>query len=463
MRPGFFAGLVAGEGCFIIAERNGGQNWHCSFSLNLRADDTPLLRELQEHAAYGRLSAVPARGRSKPQVVWTVRRADECSALAARLLRNPLLNKKAGDVALWEQAVNVWRSQALGRWSAMARLARDLRAHRGFGDPWRAQTLVDISLSHVDQFLGGFATAEAHFGAAIPPAAPSFRINLRRDDRPILDFFAVTYGIGRVREYARTSAGLPVASWYVKSCDDLLRLASILDRNPPRGRQGRVYRAWRELLDFVAERRGRRCTAAEKMHRRELAWLVRVERAYARPEPLPDRDRGQETRDRCVVALRQWAHGSPTSYTATSYVGCRGQETGWPTRNTIARAFGSWHAALEAAGLPTDDCHSPERAAAIGASNAAGAAVAREDTRRAILHAVRHCADDLGTTPRATQFFRWRVQHAPQTPSQMTLYRTFPGGWDEVLAAVGGSGLDEEGPQRREQPGPEAVAHGEPL
>jgi hypothetical protein len=32
------------------------------------------------------------------------------------------------------------------------------------------------------------------------------------------------------------------------------------------------------------------------------------------------------------------------------------------------------------------------------------------------------------------EFFRWRLHHAPDSPSQMTVYRVFPGGWREVVA-----------------------------
>jgi len=32
------------------------------------------------------------------------------------------------------------------------------------------------------------------------------------------------------------------------------------------------------------------------------------------------------------------------------------------------------------------------------------------------------------------EFFRWRLHHAPDSPSQGTVYRVFPGGWREVIA-----------------------------
>lgn len=434
MRGGFFAGLVAGEGSFAVHPYNGGQSWQCFFGLGMRADDTQLVQDLQEFAGCGQLYPRQARGRSKPQVLWQVSRTSECHSLAELLAQHPLLNKKTGDVRLWTEAVDVWQSGGASRWERMAAIDCALREHRD----WRTKfdpPAVDISRPYLDAFLSGFATAEAHFGTTLPAAAPVFRINLRADDRAILDLFASVYGVGRVFEHV-SHGRRPVASWIVTGCDPLLSLAETLDRVPPLGRQGRVYRAWRELLDVAAEQRGRRHSATEKLQRRELAWFVRTQRAYSQPAPLPRRDRSQEARDRCLAALRAWAEASPPSFTATAYELARAGHD-WPKRNTIARVFGSWRAGLEAAGLPTTDCHSRQRASAIGANARAGAAEARETTRRKVVEAARRCADDLKRQPRALEFFRWRLEHAPGTPSQMTLYRAFPGGWAEVMEAAG--------------------------
>ncbi|MDX6650347.1 MAG: hypothetical protein QOJ97_2298 [Solirubrobacteraceae bacterium] len=46
------------------------------------------------------------------------------------------------------------------------------------------------------------------------------------------------------------------------------------------------------------------------------------------------------------------------------------------------------------------------------------------------------CRDNIGHWPGAAEFFRWRLDNAPETPSHMTLYRCFPQGWQEALAAA---------------------------
>jgi len=53
------------------------------------------------------------------------------------------------------------------------------------------------------------------------------------------------------------------------------------------------------------------------------------------------------------------------------------------------------------------------------------------------------CIAELGREPRALEFLRWRRARAPASPSQMTIYRTFPGGFAEILAAATVSDTDE--------------------
>ena len=136
-----------------------------------------------------------------------------------------------------------------------------------------------------------------------------------------------------------------------------------------------------------------------------------------------------------VQILRRWAETEPGTLSCTRYAAAR--QPDWPTRNTLARRFGSWDAALRAAGLA-------ERAAtpaAVHVARAAGGAAARaaydEVKRRRVLKTLRFAVntDGYGTLPTAMQFFRWRLINAPATPTQATVYRLFPGGWPAVLAA----------------------------
>ena len=43
--------------------------------------------------------------------------------------------------------------------------------------------------------------------------------------------------------------------------------------------------------------------------------------------------------------------------------------------------------------------------------------------------------------PSAAEFFRWRLEHEPDSPGQAQLYRLFPGGWNTVLDALSPRGV----------------------
>jgi hypothetical protein len=53
-----------------------------------------------------------------------------------------------------------------------------------------------------------------------------------------------------------------------------------------------------------------------------------------------------------------------------------------------------------------------------------------------VVWAVRSFEREHGRRPRALEFFRWRLEAAIDAPTQATIYKLFPGGWAEVLAAA---------------------------
>jgi hypothetical protein len=438
----FIAGYVAGEGSFAIRANNGGQSWACTFSLTARADDTELLLWLRDLSGCGALYARPAQGNAKPQTAWTVWRKADCARLAGFLAATPMLNKKARDFEVWREAVAAWLETGGGsrsRDGRMARLVHRLREHRSYSvQP--DYVPVDISPTYLRPHLSGFATAEGHFGST-ESGYPRFAINLRRDDRAFLEFAQRHYRIGDLRLVPASGGSRPAASWRVGRLADVARLAQILDGYPPRGRQGDVYRAWRALVAHRVESPQGSPTPQELLVRRELAWGVRIARVYRSTPPVAPPDRTSARREQCERALHAWhSAAGDTDLTATAYERFRrAASTKWPTRNTVAHTFGSWRDALEACGLPTDasrgaDCIT--RAARTGASKRSARRLAQ---RESIAAAARRCRDDLGREPAALEFFRWRLHTAPTTPSQMTVYRAFPGGWREVVAEAFGS------------------------
>ena len=112
-----------------------------------------------------------------------------------------------------------------------------------------------------------------------------------------------------------------------------------------RGRKRREFEAWRIGAAEYARGRNRDeaviAAAAESLARA---------RAYTeRPVVLPTRDPPTEA---YIDVLRAFADELPDRrLTCTAYAHARASHPEWPTRNTLAMAFGSWEQALSAAGL----------------------------------------------------------------------------------------------------------------
>jgi hypothetical protein len=287
---------------------------------------------------------------------------------------------------------------------------------------------VSITDHELCAFLAGFATAEAHFGAT-SEGHPHFRINLRNDDAELLHLFRDRLGLGCLADVPPYRTSKAALSWRVSRLDEVRALTRVLDDYPPRGRVLRIYEAWRELVLLKDRKSGRR---------RSLAARVKQCRAYTPGlEWVEAVDAVEARRRRHIAVLREWAAHADCPLTGTLYEAWRrSSRPDAPKRDTIAAAFGSWTEALEAAGLSTEGC----RTAALNAKAQAEAgtcrAARRAEQRSAILTALRDCIRTLGRHPGVTEFMAWRSRHAPETPSQATVYRTFPGGWASVLEAL---------------------------
>jgi hypothetical protein len=132
--------------------------------------------------------------------------------------------------------------------------------------------------------------------------------------------------------------------------------------------------------------------------------------------------------------LRSWAAAESGALSAVAYQ--RARRDDWPSRNTLARRFGSWYDAMAAAGLRDRAVMPP----AVRDKRTAGGAPARKQNRQAqrerVIDAIRRCAAALGQLPGPTEDARWRFHNDPGAPTFVTAYRLFPGGWNEVQTRV---------------------------
>jgi hypothetical protein len=135
----WLAGFIDGEGCFCITYRGpNATNKVCMLSVALRADDRPLLEEIQRQTGLGKIYDSPGRKTTKPYSRWCVQTQPEVMSLVEVFERYPLRSKKARDFEYWKQAVEVWCSGGRGRnadptrWARIDQLLTDMRRTRLF-------------------------------------------------------------------------------------------------------------------------------------------------------------------------------------------------------------------------------------------------------------------------------------------------------------------------------------------
>jgi hypothetical protein len=339
------AGFIEAEASFDIRPNNGGRSWLCGMTLTQRADDADMLIDIVRVTGLGRLHQRPARRTSHPQVCWSVKSKLECRHLVGLLERYPLRGRKCREFATWAAAVSEWTESLYGaggaeshpRLSAYAAELRDLRRYVDRReDPRRSRRRPDGLLA----FLGGFFTGEGSFGLDGKAVAC---IHLRADDAELLRTFQRCFGVGRVSLLTPSNAN-PSVRWTICRRAELPRAIALLDAASLRGRKRREFQAWRVGAAEYARGRSRSNEIVA-----EARAALHEARSYVEPEvALPEAVSGQAA---CLAVLRDFADEADGELTATVYAHARQRHPEWPTRNTIAAAFGGWAAALEAAGL----------------------------------------------------------------------------------------------------------------
>ena len=104
----WFAGFVAGEGCFLILPRydGSGQQFTTRLKLGLRDDDLDILIEIQSQLNIGRIYRHNPRAENvKPMAMWLVTRLAECQKLVLIFRKYPLRARKQQDFEIWAEAV----------------------------------------------------------------------------------------------------------------------------------------------------------------------------------------------------------------------------------------------------------------------------------------------------------------------------------------------------------------------
>ena len=425
---GFLAGFLEGEACLTITEQNGGQSYGCRMGLRLRDDDQDVLEWLVALTGLGRLGRVPAQRTSRPQIAWTIDSQGDCAALLHLLTGCGFHGRRAAELRLWSEAVEIWsRTGGEARRAALRTLKSRLAAARKYGLGAASARPFAGSDRQTLGYISGLVCAEGCF--QFGRHRPRFAMHLRHDDRPLLEGLRSTTGLGSIHDYDPGRPLNPSSSWVVAARDELEQLTRMFYSAGLAGRKGVEFETWAVAVHEL-------CSSAKLGVRpRETMLRLAADRLRAMREYQPSTRAllqlsRRDVRAESLTALKNWSEQTAGRLACGLYARWRRDHPAAPTRNTVAKEFGTWHAALEAAGLVDRAARGPKRA---------GGDAERREHRNLnsarVLAAVQRLEAELGRPPRAMEFFKWRMAVAPDTPSQASVYKLFPGGWDAVLAA----------------------------
>lgn len=205
--------------------------------------------------------------------------------------------------------------------------------------------------------LAGLIDAEGSFTISPSNRGRSWRcwmrIALRDDDADILIDVARTTGLGRLNRIAARPTSRPQLAWNIASKRECSELVALLRRHPLRARKRHDFEIWwMPRRTFIGSG-----VMSTRLHPRGAGRLTSCwrtsagsSRAKAASGCVAPIERDDDARETYAEVLRAFAVESD-SLSSNAYVRVRARHPGWPTRNTIAVAFGSWAAAVEAAGL----------------------------------------------------------------------------------------------------------------
>lgn len=347
------AGFFDAEGYFAISTT--GKTPRCSASISLRDDDAQVVYEFRQATGLGHVTAVPARGRSKPQVRWEIGTKHECRSLAAVFERYPLLGRKRFEAAVWSEAVKRWCGPAgHDRSRALEVANHELRRLREYNPEFERATPVVTSRPHLLAHFGGFFSGDGSLSLDPGRRRAQVIVRLRRDDTPLLRLFQTQLGVGRVIPVAAGTGQKPVVLWHVTARPELGKAIAILDRTLLLGLKKLQYGAWRpaaaELVEASVEKR--RPDPEVLDGARSLLTEIRRYKQPASCYTTVRFEGGNSYRAVYTEILRAWSDEQPGCLSCTAYTNARrANHPEWPTRGTLVANFGSWLGALEAAGI----------------------------------------------------------------------------------------------------------------
>jgi len=101
----WLAGLIDGEGCFLIDKQPRSVQYVASFKLSLRDDDMDIILEIQEKTQIGTVRRDAPVKTSRAVAVWYIASQSDTKRLVALLDSHPLRSRKLRDYLVWREVV----------------------------------------------------------------------------------------------------------------------------------------------------------------------------------------------------------------------------------------------------------------------------------------------------------------------------------------------------------------------
>ena len=128
----------------------------------------------------------------------------------------------------------------------------------------------------VGQYLAGLTDGEGCFGIYTSTRwtyRVEFVINLRADDRPLLEWLKAETGLGYISVASRKKRGdKPTARWAVQSIRECLDLIAIFETYPLRSKKARDFEIWAKAV--------RTCSAGGSSRIGRFMIALRAMRSY---------------------------------------------------------------------------------------------------------------------------------------------------------------------------------------
>lgn len=203
------------------------------FSIQVRDDDLSALEQINDYFKAGTIIYAKRTGRNKNQVSFKIRDFDSIiNIIIPHFDKYPLLTKKHKDYLLFREAALIhhdyFKNGSHNKWgTSHANTIEDYRIRLNSGRMdffnagivYKSQELDSVTNSQFNAWLPGFVDGDGCFGAYLgkgenPSIGFKFIIQLREDDREILEFIKNKIGYGNIRYKKRTKCSTKNA----KSC-----------------------------------------------------------------------------------------------------------------------------------------------------------------------------------------------------------------------------------------------------